>query len=116
PKEQPPPPTEEPQILSTVETNFFEEPLPDTQAAAQPHAVELTALGAKLSGRLQPREAAALVESLARAVDASSRQGSIRRENRPEEAAPETDGLAREAVQRDVRALGTILYECILGR
>jgi hypothetical protein len=107
---------EEPKAKSTVETYFSEEPLPDTQGDDPPRAVELAGLGARLSGRLPAREAAALVESLARAVDAANRQANLRRQNRSDGAAPESDGLAREAVLRDVRALGAILYECILGR
>ncbi|MBI1916918.1 MAG: hypothetical protein HYS12_19595 [Planctomycetes bacterium] len=119
PEEAPPPPPEEPTAKSTVETDFYEDSSPGAQLGEHPRAGELASLGARLSGRFPPREAAALVESLARAVDAANRQGSLRRETKPEEAAPEADGQARETVPtvpRDVRALGAILYECILGR
>jgi len=116
PEPTPSPPSEEVIALPTVETYYIEEPLPGEPAVEQPRPGELAGLGTRLSGRLQAREAAALVESLARAVEAANRQGSIRRENRPEGVAQPTDGLAKEAVQRDVRALGKILYECILGR
>jgi len=100
-----------------VETDISGTSAPDALATASQGCSELGTLGTRLCGWLPPREAAALVEALARGVDAAGRQRTLRRELRAEGEAPATDAESAGASQTaDVYALGAILYECLLGR
>jgi hypothetical protein len=100
----------------TVETDVSDTADPDAPAPEPQSCAELGTLGAKLCGWLPPREAAALVEALARGVDAAGRQRTLRRELRTEGEVPATAASPGASQTADVYALGAILHECLLGR
>jgi len=99
-----------------VETDVSDTADPDAPATEPQSCAELGTLGARLCGWLPPREAAALVEALARGVDAAGRQRTLRRELRTEGEAPATAASSGASQTADVYALGAILHECLLGR
>jgi uncharacterized protein (TIGR03066 family) len=105
---QPTPPTVETDVSSASD---LDAPATESQGCA-----ELGTLGARLCGWLPPREAAALVEALARGVDAAGRQRILRRELRTDGEAPATVASPGAGQTADVYALGAILHECLLGR